>query len=221
MALFIFLGGFNTVFPFLNNSEEWGEGHRVNVGQKEEEVHFSFLEETQHVNSLERAVRENQLDENKMLETKAEMIGAGIFAKKDNHEKLTKILKKTRPKNTTTTTKTTLTTTKTTLTTTTTTNYTSRCGSDAPTDFIEAAHSICHGIWKLIDWRFKEHSKDFTCGNELRLQSFNLVNRDLVLDPSLCGPPQTISWGQVIRLGSVTFVRSGRSSYVKMVYYRC
>ena len=114
------------------------------------------------------------------------------------------MLKKIRPKNKTTTKRTT-------------TNYTSRCGSDAPTDFIDVAQSIGHGIWNLIDWSGKEHSEDFTCGNELRLQSLNLVNRDLVLDPSLCGPPQTISWGQVIKLRSVTFVSSGRTSIPGMV----
>ena len=57
--------------------------------QKEEEAPSS-LEETQAVNSQERAVRENHLDENEMLETKAEMRGDEQLAQKDNHEKLRK-----------------------------------------------------------------------------------------------------------------------------------
>ena len=55
--------------------------------EKEEEVPSS-LGEAQAFNSQERAVREKQLDENKMLETKAEIRGAE--QQKDNHEKLRK-----------------------------------------------------------------------------------------------------------------------------------
>ena len=69
--------------------EEWGGGHRVKGDEKEEEVPSS-VRETQAVNSQERAVRENRLDENKvkMLETKAEM--RGDEQQKNNHEKLRK-----------------------------------------------------------------------------------------------------------------------------------
>ena len=67
--------------------DEWGGGHLVKGDEKEEEVPSS-LGEAQAVHSQERAVREKQLDENKMLETKAEMRGAE--QQKDNHEKLRK-----------------------------------------------------------------------------------------------------------------------------------
>ena len=52
--------------------DEWGGGHLVKGDEKEEEVPSS-LGEAQAVNSQERADRENQLDKNQMLETKAEM----------------------------------------------------------------------------------------------------------------------------------------------------
>ena len=67
--------------------DEWGGGHLVKGDEKEEEVPSS-LGEARAFNSQERAVRENHLDENKMLETKAEMRGAE--QQKDNHEKLRK-----------------------------------------------------------------------------------------------------------------------------------
>ena len=67
--------------------DEWGGGHLVKGDEKEEEVPSS-LGEAQAVHSQERAVRENQLDENQMLETKAEMRGAE--QQKDNQEKLRK-----------------------------------------------------------------------------------------------------------------------------------
>ena len=67
--------------------DEWGGGHLVKGDEKEEEVPSS-LGEAQGVHSQERAVRENQLDENKIFETKAEMRGAE--QQKDNHEKLRK-----------------------------------------------------------------------------------------------------------------------------------
>ena len=67
--------------------DEWGGWHRVKGDEKEEEVPSS-LGEAQAVHSQERAVRENQLAENKMFETKAEMRGAE--QQKDNHEKLRK-----------------------------------------------------------------------------------------------------------------------------------
>ena len=67
--------------------DEWGGGHLVKGDEKEEEVPSS-LGEAQAVHSQERAVRENQLDENKIFETKAEMRGAE--QQKDNHEKLSK-----------------------------------------------------------------------------------------------------------------------------------
>ena len=67
--------------------DEWGGGHLVKGDEKEEEVPSS-LGEAQAVHSQERAVREKQLDENQMLETKAEMRGAE--QQKDNHEKLSK-----------------------------------------------------------------------------------------------------------------------------------
>ena len=80
--------------------------------------------------------------------------------------------------------------------------YTSHCGSNAPSNFIDVASSIGEDIWNTFDWTGSEHSEDFTCGNEMRLQSFNLVNRNLVLDASSCAPSQTIPWGQVIKLRS-------------------
>ena len=69
--------------------DEWGGGHLVKGDEKEEEVPSS-LGEAQAFNSQERAVRENHLDENKMLETEDEMRGGGQLAQKDNHEKLRK-----------------------------------------------------------------------------------------------------------------------------------
>ena len=48
--------------------DEWGGWHRVKGDEKEEEIPSS-LGETQAANSQERAVRENYLDENEMLET--------------------------------------------------------------------------------------------------------------------------------------------------------
>ena len=68
--------------------EEWGGWHRVKGDEKEEEVPSS-LGEARAVNSQEeRVVRENRLDENKMLEMKAEM--REDEQQKDNHEKLRK-----------------------------------------------------------------------------------------------------------------------------------
>ena len=48
-----------------------------------------------------------------------------------------------------------------------------------------------------------EHSEEFTCGNEMQLQKFNMVNRHLVLDASSCKQPETTSWGQVTKLLSL------------------
>ena len=67
--------------------DEWGGGHLVKGDEKEEEVPSS-LGEARAFNSQERAVRENHLDENQMLETEDEMRGAE--QQKDNHEKLRK-----------------------------------------------------------------------------------------------------------------------------------
>ena len=69
--------------------EEWGGWHRVRGDEKEEEV-LSSLGQTPDANSQERAVRENQLDENEMLETKEEMRGDEQLAQKGDHEKLRK-----------------------------------------------------------------------------------------------------------------------------------
>ena len=92
VALFLILGRFKTDSPYFLMIfsvlvDEWGGGHRVKGAEKEEEVPSS-LGEAQAVNSQERAVRENRLDENKMLETNAEM--RGDEQQKNNHDKLRK-----------------------------------------------------------------------------------------------------------------------------------
>ena len=89
VALFLILGRFKklSLFFLIICSvlvDEWGGGHRVKVDEKEEEVPSS-LRETQG-----RAVRENELAENEMLKTKAEMTGDEQLAQKDKHEKLSK-----------------------------------------------------------------------------------------------------------------------------------
>ena len=80
--------------------------------------------------------------------------------------------------------------------------YTSRCGIDeAPASFLDVAASInIVTLWNNFGWTEVEHSEDFTCGNEMRLMTFNMVNRHLVLDGSSCKAPETISWGQVSKL---------------------
>jgi hypothetical protein len=73
------------LFLILVLIDEWGGWHRVKGDQKEEEVLSS-----QAANSQERAVRENQLDENEVLETKDEMRGDEQPAQEGSHEKLRK-----------------------------------------------------------------------------------------------------------------------------------
>ena len=66
--------------------DEWGGGHLVKGDEKEEEVPSS-LRDSQAVHSQERAVRENQLDENQMFETKDEMRGDGQLIQKEKLRK--------------------------------------------------------------------------------------------------------------------------------------
>ena len=92
-AFFLILGQFKTICPlkiiFSVLTEDWGGWHRVKGDQKEEEV-LSSLGETPAANSQERAVRENQMKENEMLETEEEMGGDDQLDQKGNHEKIWK-----------------------------------------------------------------------------------------------------------------------------------
>ena len=62
--------------------DEWGGGHLVKGDEKEEEVPSSLGEA-----QADRAVRENQLDENQMFETKEEMRGDGELIQKEKLRK--------------------------------------------------------------------------------------------------------------------------------------